>query len=181
MYKLQYNAYYAIFLFFPRSFTWSFPWAFSRSAARGRIAYFPQSLGTEQKAFRASNSLSSLDIIKLAHLYDTNPICKKTVEELNQKSLKSYYCENNSDLPVLESKICDNKLDCPGGQDEDGTLASCKRGAVATSGCCLTYIVGPSLDHYDLAGVHDGENIVKPFYRLSKTGFENDSKRFYET
>ena len=55
----------------------------------------------------------------MAHLYDANPVCKKTVEELNEKVLKSYYCRNNSDLPVLESKICDNKLDCPDGQDED--------------------------------------------------------------
>lgn len=53
----------------------------------------------------------------------------------------------------------------------DETLASCERGAVATSGCCLTYIIASSLDHYDLAGFHDGQNIVKPFYRLPKTGF----------
>ena len=80
---------------------------------------FSLSLRSEQIAFRASSSLSSLDIIKLAHLYDANPVCKKIVEELNEKVLKSYYCRNNSDLPVLESKICDNKLDCPDGQDED--------------------------------------------------------------
>ena len=102
----------------------------------------------------------------MANLYDTNPICNKTVQELNTKSLKSFYCGNYSDLPVFESKICDNKLDCPNGEDEDGTLASCKRGAVVTSGCCSTYIVGSS--HYEHVGFHDGEVVrsVDPGQRL---------------
>ena len=67
-------------------------------------------------------------------------------------------------------KISDQLAVC-GSLDVDETLASCERGAVATSGCCLTYIIASSLDHYDLAGFHDGQNIVKPFYRLPKTGF----------
>ena len=80
---------------------------------------YPQSKG----AFRASSFLSSLDIIKLANLYDSNAVCA----EFNQTS---FYCGTDDNVesgpPVLDSKICDNKPDCPGGEDENGKLAECK-------------------------------------------------------
>ena len=126
--------------------------------------YFFQSEG----AFRARSLLSSMDIIKLAYLYEDNPICA----EFN---LKSYYCgtsdNTTSGPPVLDIKICDNKPDCPDAQDEDGTLAKCKPAGTVTSECCQTYLAGAT--EYDHDGDHDAPNNKKPKYQDIEAGLGN--------
>ena len=129
-----------------------------------------------------------MDIIKLAHLYETNSICA----EFN---LKSFYCGTadnaTSGPPILEIKLCDNKPDCPyaqdrdpltwktqaepirvpsdvwiSEQDEDGTLAKCKPTGKVKNDCCATYLVGSS--EYDHVG--DGEKSEKQKYNSITEG-----------
>ena len=61
-----------------------------------------------------------MDIIKLAHLYDSNTICEKF-------NLKTFHCGTTdsatSGPPVLETKLCDNKPDCPDAQGQGFTQA----------------------------------------------------------
>ena len=56
-----------------------------------------------------------MDIIKLAHLYDSNTICEKF-------NLKTFHCGTTdsatSGPTVLETKLCDNKPDCPYAQGQ---------------------------------------------------------------
>ena len=73
-----------------------------------------------------NRKMTTLDAIKVNSFY-----CAANNENSNYKKGKEIMeClepdETGLIPPVFKDRVCDNFRDCPGGEDEDGTLGKCK-------------------------------------------------------
>ena len=83
---------------------------------------------------------------------------------ITESEIQTTFCPNLDELgfrrPVLQHRICDGRLDCPGGSDENGEMALCNHGGGTNNGCCSSLLTSDD-ERFDVAGLLFGRDFYQ--------------------